>query len=175
MPSIPLCISYFFETISHKLIVFKNLFLNLSLWKYIRMFFPCTLSTFSPQCPIVFALPKCKAALYALDKEEIFGTLWDKCRDPSPVLTRGFPTLQRTSVHLVLGGKWSRKIQLWLTSADTDRSICSSHRKAKSVWFSSNNCAGFCGSYFLMVILFWFVMIKALFSLPSSDIPHKGK
>lgn len=115
MPSIILCISHFFETIFHNLIVFKKLFLNLNLWRFIRIFFfVYTFSTFFPQLQIVFTLPKCKAAPYALDKAENLRALWDKCRDPCPVLIRDIPTSQRTSVHLALTGKWSRKIQLLL-------------------------------------------------------------
>lgn len=180
MPSIILCISHFFETIFHNLIVFKKLFLNLNLWRFIRIFFfVYTFSTFFPQLQIVFTLPKCKAAPYALDKAENLRALWDKCRDPCPVLIRDTPHHRE---HQYIWHWLANKVEksssyypAWKAPADIDRSICSSHLKAKSVWFRTDNCSGLCGSYFQMLILFWLVMIKVLFSLPASDIPHKGK
>ena len=130
--------SYYDIRLFHELIVSRKLFLTLNLSKYIRMFFS-THYLFCSQLLIACTLPKSKAAPYAFDKTENFGALWNKSRGPSPVLIREVPTSQRTSVHLRLSGKLSRKVQLWLTylknicyakwsaGADRDRLVCSSH------------------------------------------------
>ena len=114
MPSIILCVSHLLVwEIIPQTNSFQQAFLDFEPVKIHKNgFFLHIIYLFFPQLLIVCTLPKCMAASYAFNKTENVGALWDKSRGPSPVLTREVPTSQRTSVHLALSGKRSRKVQL---------------------------------------------------------------